>query len=224
MSTVRRIVDDALNVLGEVQGAGVSTYSDDRMMHDAIRSFNLLFKKYYWPHMLEWFRVQLDGTIGTVPVDTFAYVRDIEDFYAVYRDGETNPLPAISKNINPYSLRGDKLIGWSLMPITSPNYENRYLQFYPKTSTEYVNVCARVYPRANGVPWDWNDEMPLDHDMIVCGTAFMTLMSDNINPDAQDGQRNMMEIRYRDIIAGLSNQPLPLRGNNVIPTQWFPKP
>lgn len=223
-STIRQIVDDALNVLGEVTGAGVSTYSEDRMMADAIRSFNLLFKKYHWPHMLEWFRVQLDGTLGIVPVNTFLYVKDVEDFFAVYRDGETRPMPSISKNINPYSLTGTALIGWNFLPITDTNYDNRYLQFWPKTSTAYVNVVARVYPKANGVPWDWADEMPLDHDMLVCGTAYMTLSSDDINPSAADAQRSMMEMRYRDILAALSDQPLPIRGNTTIPNDWFTCP
>lgn len=221
-STIRQIVDDTLNVLGEVAGAGVSAYSEDRMMADAIRSFNLLFKKYHWPHLLEWFRVQLDGTLGIVPVNTFLYVKDVEDFFAVYRDGETRPLPSLSKNINPYSLTGSSLVGWNFLPVTDANYDNRYLQFWPKTTTDYVNVVARVYPKASGVPWDWADEMPLDADMLVCGTAYMTLSSDDINPGAADAQRSMMEMRYRDILAALADQPLALRGNNTIPNEWFP--
>lgn len=222
-TTVRAVIDDALNVLGEVSGAGVSTYSEDRMLADAVRTFNLMFKKYYWPHMLEWFRVPLDGTLGIVPADTFQYVRDIEDIYAVYRDGEKVPLPTLPKNINPYSIgSSDSVRYWTFMPHTNANFANRYLQFWPKTSTEYVNVLARVYPRPNGQVWTDADTMHLDHDMLVCGTAWHTLASDDINPGAQDAQRNMMEMRYKDIIAAFANQPIGLSNNTSrVPNQWF---
>lgn len=222
MSTLRQIVNDTLNVLGEVEGAGVATYSEDRMMRDAIRSFNLLFKKYYWPHMMEWFNVPLDGTLGIVPADTFQYVRDIEDFYSCYKDGQQMPLPTLPKNINPYTLGSDTTVRyWGFQPVTSANYAKRYLQFWPKTSVGNVNVLARVYPRKVGIDWVWDDVVPLDHDMLVCGTAFLTLSSDDINPGAADAQRNMMEMRYKDILAAFANQPIAMSPGNSIPDQWF---
>lgn len=224
-SKVREIVADALNVLGEVVGAGVSTYSEDRMRADAVRTFNLLFKKYYWPHMLQWFRVQLDGTNGVVPLNTFKNVRDIEDIMGVYRDGESKPLPVLPKQINPYSLGPSSdasPIYWSFLPVTSAFFANRYIQCYPLTSTAYVNVCARVYPRENGQAWAPDDYMYLDHDMLVCGTAWHTLASDDINPGAQDAQRNMMEMRFKDIIATYANQPIAVgAGRAQIPNEWF---
>jgi hypothetical protein len=182
-----------------------------------------MFKKYYWPHMMEWFRLQLDGTLGIVPSNSFQYVRDIEDIYAVYRDGEKVPLPTIPKSINPYALgSGTSPIYWGFQPVTSATYTHRLLQFWPKTSIGYVNVLARVYPRTAGQSWVDADTMDLDHDMLVCGTAWHTLASDDINPGAQDAQRNMMEMRYKDIIAAFSNQPIPLSGNTSrIPNQWY---
>lgn len=223
-TTVRRVMDDALNVLGEVPGAGVSTYSEDRMRADCVRTFNLMFKKYFWPQYMEWFRLQLDGSLGIVPSNSFTHVRDIEDIYAVYRDGEKTPLPTLPKVINPYSLgTGNSPIYWGFQPVTSSTYANRLLQMWPKTSTGFINVLARVYPRTNETPtWADADVMDLDHDMLVCGTAWHTLASDDINPGAQDAQRNMMEMRYKDIIASFANQPIPLNGNTSrVPNQWF---
>lgn len=220
MDTIRKVVDDALELLGEVKGPGVAFYSEDRMMSDAIRSFNLLFKKYYWPHMLQWFRFQLDGTLGIPPADTFQYVRDIEDICGVYKDGQCAPMPAMPKNLNPFSRTGNGLNYWSFLPVTDPNFENRYLQFYNKASTEFVNVQARVYPRKSDQPWGWDDVLPLDKDMLVYGTAFMTLSADDINSVQADTQRNMMEMRYRDILATFANTPLSA-GSEGIPNEWF---
>jgi hypothetical protein len=158
-----------------------------------------------------------------VPADTFQYVRDIEDFYAVYKDDSPAPLPTLPKNINPYAIGASNDVRyWGFMPITQAEYANRYLQFWPKASTGYVNVLARVYPRTNGEPWTDTDTLFLDHDMLVCGTAWHTLASDDINPGAQDAQRNMMEMRYKDIIAAFANQPIAMGGQTSrIPSQWF---
>ncbi len=224
-ATLREIVDDTLNVLGEVAGAGVATYSEDRMMADAVRTFNLLFKKYYWPNMLEWFRVPLDGTLGIVPAETFKHVRDIEDFYSVFRDGNASPLPSIPKGINPFSITGTAIQYYGFQPVTSENYENRYLQIWPKSATGYINVLARVYPRENGERWKWDDDVPLDKDMMVNGTAFLTLSTDDINPGAADAQRNMMEMRYKDILAAFANSPMAVRrGGSSVPNDWFMAP
>ena len=63
-ATIREIVNQALTVVGEVSGPGVQMYEDDRMKADAVRAFNMMFKKYPWQQYLKWFTVALDGTTG----------------------------------------------------------------------------------------------------------------------------------------------------------------
>ena len=63
-ATIREIVNQALTVVGEVSGPGVQMYEDDRMKADAVRAFNMMFKKYPWQQYLKWFTVALDGVSG----------------------------------------------------------------------------------------------------------------------------------------------------------------
>jgi len=158
-ATIRAIVDDALTVIGEVSGAGVQTYSEDRMMADAIRSFNLLFKKYTWDQFTGWFRFQPDGILGLPQTDVFTNVRDFEDILGVYKDGSPTPLPILAKSTNPYAISGTDLQYWSSLPATDANYQNRRIRLWPNNyaATNFINVFARIYPKANGINWAWDD-------------------------------------------------------------------
>lgn len=221
-ATIREIVDDALTVIGEASGPGVNTYSDDRMMKDTIRAFNLLHKKYYWDQYLEWFQLPLDGTLGIVTTDAFDKVRDFEDFKSVHLDGQVGQLAKLPKSVNPYTLTGSSLRYWSSLPATNANYSTRRLQFWPKTSTATVNIQARVYPKGPSEAWVWDDIIDMDKDMIVSGVAYMTLSADDLNASAADAQRQLMEMRFKDIKASLSNQPIQVSGGgSQIPDRWF---
>lgn len=221
-ATLRAIVDDALTVIGEASGPGVNTYSDDRMMKDAVRAFNLLHKKYYWDQYLEWFQLPLDGTLGLVAANSFDYVRDFEDFKAVLFDGQDTPIPKLPKSVNPYRLTGTALRYWSSLPATSADYATRRLQFWPKTSVATVNIQARVYPKKQDETWAWDDVLDMDKDMLVSGVAYMTLSADDLNASAADAQRQLMEMRFKDIKAALGNQPIQVNGGgSTVPDRWF---
>lgn len=225
-ATIREIVDDALTVVGEVSGAGTQVYSEDRMFDDTIRAFNLLFKKYHWEQFRQWFQLPLDGVLGIITTDAFVNVRDFEDFYSVHPDGQQNPLPVLPKRLNPYTLTGGTTLQyWGSLPITDGNYVNRRLQFWPKTATGIINVLARVYPIANDAKWAWDSPIYLDKDMMVNGVAYMTLSSDDLNASAADAQRQMMEMRFKDIMSSLADKPIAVNGSSgVIPNQWFTPP
>lgn len=221
-ATIREIVDDALSVIGEVSGPGVQTYTDDRMMSDAIRAFNLLFKKTYWEQFRSWKRLQLDGVLGIVTTDAFINTKDYEDIYSVHIDGQQQPLPILPKGINPYTINGTSLRYWTSLPATDENFDRRRLQFYPIVATGYVNVLVREYPVANGETWDWEDIMYLDKDMLVCGVAFMSLSADDLNSKAAQDQKDMMEMRFKDIRASLADRPTQITGGTApIPDQWY---
>ena len=225
-ATIREIVNDALTVIGEVSGAGTQTYSDDRMFADTIRIFNLLFKKRSWEQYRQWFQLTLDGTTGKITTDAFTNVRDFEDFYSVHPDGIQNPMPVLPRRLNPFTLgTGTTLMYWDSLPVTDTSYAKKRLQFWPKTSTGKINVQARVYPKTVTENWDWADTMYLDKDMMVCGVAYITLSSDDLNAGQAEAQKAMMEQRYKDIEAQLSDKPISIDGSGAnIPTQWFTPP
>lgn len=222
-ATVREIVDEALTVMREVSGTGVQQFTEDMLLADAVRAFDLLFKRYPWDQYCQWFRGELDGTVGMLDADVFddtdSYVRDFEDFISVHRDEESKPLPILGR-VNPYILSGTKVLYWTSLPVTHANYAARRLRFYPATATGFVNIRARVYPVTT--LWTWDDEMHLDKAMLSAATAYYALVGDDLNPGAAAAAMASADQRFRDIMANLANHPIEIRGgSSVPPTQWF---
>lgn len=226
-ATVRQIVDDALEIVGEVAGAGVQTYEEDIMRKAAVRAFNVLFKKYEWRHYLKWYQFTLDGTLGIITTDSLESVLDFEDILGVWRDGEIRPLPVFPRNFNPYAMgtNNSKVLYWDSLHVTDANYTKRKIQFYPVQSVGLINVHARVYPLATlATNWDWSDIMHLDRDLLALSTAYWTLVGDDLNANAAEKVQAWAQARFVDIVAGLSRHPIPISGQTSVPTEWFTYP
>jgi hypothetical protein len=220
-ATIRTIVDDSTELIGEVAGVGVQQFDDDVLFRHAIRGFNLLFKKEHWANYRQWFTVVLDGTTGVITTDTFEQVIDFDDFIAVHVADDPKALPALSKNINPSTIKGTRPRCYTSLPVTHANYVERKLKIYPILATGSLDIHARVYPVAPpALDWDWEDTMYLDKDMLVYATAFMALIGNSLNPDAANVCKELMEMKFNTITAGLAGQPIPIEGDSSIPTQW----
>ena len=213
-ATIREIVNEALTVVGEVTGPGVQVYEDDRMKADAIRAFNMMFKKYNWPQYLRWYSITLDGTTGKPTTGPFEQVQTFEDFVAVHRNGEHHRLPIAPTRINPYALAlqgGARPMYWTSLEATDADYRLKKLKIYPITSIGDINILAKEYPLIPpAIQFDWEQEFFLDKDMLVYATAFMTLSGDDLNAGAADVVRNLMEMKYRDVLSALSSHPIPI--------------
>jgi hypothetical protein len=229
-ATIREIVNEALTVVGEVSGPGVQLYEDDRMKADAIRAFNMMFKKYNWTQYLRWYSVVLDGVTGKPTTGPFEQVKDFEDFVAVHRNQECYPLPIAPTRLNPYSFTASAMGAayWTSLPATDVDYVQKKIMAFPITAVGTINVLAKEYPLVPpATQFDWNQSFFLDKDMLVYATAFMTLSGDDLNAGAADVVKNLMEMKYRDVLAALSSHPIPIDapyapGDSTRPTVVVP--
>jgi hypothetical protein len=223
-ATIREIVDAALTVVGEVSGPGVQMYEEDRMKQDAVRAFNMMFKKYNWDQYLGWFTITLDGSTGKATTDAFLQVKDFEDFISAFAAGSNAPIPFKPKKENPFSMvsTGTNVCAWGSLNASDIRYKSRKLQFYPITAVGQVNVLAKVYPLVPpATEFDWEQEFFLDKDLLVYATAYMTLSGDDLNASSADVIRNLMEMKYKDVIASLSKHPISVVGESGrIPHYW----
>jgi len=224
-ATVRQVVDDALELVGEVAGPGVQMYGDDRMRSNAIRAFDMLFKKYPWHQYRKWYRLQLDGVLGVVTTDAFEQVKDFEDFIKICRDAESEPIPMWPRDANPFSSAitsgGTQLRYWTSLHVADANYTMRRLQFYPVTATGFVNILTLLYPLVPPASqWDWEDTWYLDRALLTYATAFMTLVSDDLNTNAANVVKGMMNDKFNDIKNALSRIPKAIDPSSGVPTEW----
>ena len=146
--TIREIVTDAQETLGDVPGAGVQTYADDRMFRDCIRAFNMFHKKYPWDQFMSWSMVDLDGISGKIIEDTFQNLRDFEDIFAVFPENSTFEIPVLDRRRNPNVLKGTSAMFWTALPTIDPDYQWKRIQIIPPTTTGKVVISWRHYPRS----------------------------------------------------------------------------
>lgn len=219
--TIDEIVQDALGVLGEVTGVGTQAYSEPRMIKDAGRAFNLLFKKRWWEQYSDWTTVVLDGVAGLATSNDFTQVLDFDDFYAVHAAGQPVGLPTLPNATNPSTFTGTSPRYWTGLRSSHANYVAKKIKVLPVTATGSLNIRARFHPLTVGQSWAGASIVHMDKDLLVYGTAFMALSGDSLNPEAKNDVQNMMDVRYKDIERSLSTQQTAMSGyRSGVPNQW----
>jgi hypothetical protein len=227
--TVREIVTDAQELIGDVPGAGVQTYSDDRMFRDCIRAFNIFHKKYPWEQFQSFTLAALDGVTGKIATDIFQYLKDSEDIFAVFPEQSDIEIPVLGHRRNPAMYRGSGPGRfWTTLPTIDPDFQYKRIQMLPPTSTGNIVVCWRHYPRSFSVtgqqdPWKWDDVMDLDEGMLVHATAWMTLSHDDINAGATQDQQNLADDRFNEVTISLARRKMtPSPSGSGVPYTWYP--
>jgi hypothetical protein len=219
----RDILVEVQHIIGEVAGTGVQEFSEDTTYSALRRAFHLTFVKRPWEQYVRWGRYALDGVAGkVVDADAFGDVSspDLKDFVAVYRDGENTPLPVLSNRVNPFIYTGDRVLYWTSLAASDPDYLKKRLKFYPITATGNVNIGVKIPPMVIGE----DTVLYLDRMMLEMGTAWQVLDADGSNPGAADTFKQLFDLRFRDIEHNFANQPIEITGESDIPTQWFEHP
>lgn len=216
-ATFRDIVTDAQEIMREVSGIGTQLYGEDAMFSHAKRASRMLLKRYPWEQYRGWSTHTLDGVNGIVSANAFTDVADFEDFLRITRDGEVEPLAVLAKTENPNTLgTGTRVLRFTSLPVTHASYVTRRLQFYPVTATDTINVLRRIMPAMA----DWDTTIYLDRDMLAHATAFVAMINDDLNPGAAEANKQLMDIRFGDIMAALAAHPRSTSTADDVPSEW----
>lgn len=212
------IIVTAQAMIGEVAGPGVQLFTDDLMLANLGRIFDMVFIKRPWENYLRWDQWDLDGVSGLVSsTNPYGDVRGLEDFIVIFRDGEAVPIPLASNRENPFLQTGTRVAAWTSLPYSSTSYLSKRIQFWPKTSVGKIVSCVRLHP-GQIIP---TTKFYLDRQLLEFGLAWITLDSDATNVGSADTFKQLYDLRYRDLTKALANHPMHIHGDAGIPLQWF---
>lgn len=216
--TAADIVTSSQNMIGEVAGPGVQLFTEDIMLANLGRIFDMVFIKRPWENYIAWNIYTLDGVNGLLTdPNPYGAVRGIEDFIVFTREGETQPLPLGNNKVSPFWMSGTRVQEWRYLPWNHTDYVKKRIQFWPKTSTGNIISCTRLHP---GVILP-STKFYLDRQLLEMGLSWITLDSDATNVGAADTFKQMFDLRYRDLTKSLANHPMHISGDAGIPMQWF---
>jgi hypothetical protein len=200
---ISELITAVQHEIGQVAGSGVQVYSEDRIKDKIIQCFDLVLLKYGWDSYREWFAVTLDGTTGVITTDALENVRGQEDILKVFRSGESVGVPTLPEDFNPFLVTGTTVRYWTGLPNSHAQFEKRKLQFWPKTAEGNVVIKARLYPSHN---FGDDDILYLDKTMLVYGSTWMTLADEGVNKESTDKNRELFDLRFRDLTKALADQ------------------
>lgn len=169
MATMADIINDCLTRLSMASGLDTQTYAEDRIKNTVQEKFNTLFDHLWWPQFLvigEQFT--LDGATGVVTADLTEKIKRYEDVKAVWYGNEPHPLPALPTNFNPNLSRRR-----AIAPINSA----KIFRIMPVTTTGSIYATYRTKPD----PYDLDDEVDMDKDLLVLATCYDYMEDDASN-------------------------------------------
>lgn len=156
--TMTALIRDVQEALSQVSGTAVQTYAEDKIQRKLQEGFNLVRRRAWWPHLMEWRQYTLDGSTGTTTAD-IEDVLGIEDIRVIYQGGTNRALAKLSGNVNPYTLTGTRP-----RYFTAKAHDNlRRITVYPITAEGTLDMHVRPFADIF-VP---TDTVPFDADCLV---------------------------------------------------------
>ncbi len=216
MATLDDITQEVIELLSQVPGTSVQTYSEDRIALIIQQRFDFFLDKLWWPAYMSWRQYTLDGTTGMVTATISDIVR-YEDIRIIMIGTTDNVLLELPRDVNPYRLTG-----------TTPRYRestttaSKLFRALPITSTGTVAVHARLKPTAYFVG---SDSINLDRSLLVNSSVWQYLSDDGGNPGQISFYQDLTEARYKSLRDMYNEQRVELDSrNNATLTTWVEVP
>lgn len=202
MPTFAETVQEIIKSIGEVEGTSVQTYSEPRVSAALEQTFEMCFRKYWWPQYTKWLQRTLDGTLGILTTN-ISEIKDLRDIRVIIPDGQERGITQLPHGRNPFNITGTKPVYYESLDSTHGSFATRRLQFWPKTATGDVFIHARLMPTVID-----STELFLDQKMLINGSAWIILEDEDINPNAAQLRKDLFEENFSAIMKEYSDQPI----------------
>ena len=207
-AVVNDIVADVITELSQVPGVATQLYASGRITQHVQDAMQLELDEMWWPDLMYYQRVPLDGTTGRLTQDLkgpISFIDDYTDIAAAFPDGGNRKISELPPSINPFNLTSTAFSPTFMSPdATIPH---RPVMFWPQTTTGSVVLWARQSPT---FPVNGNTPILLDRLLITYDACWMYCVDDGTVP-AQVNKFQMLAVKRRkQVKANFSQHPLQL--------------
>lgn len=211
--TLNEIVQDIISLLSQAGGTGSQRYSQPRIELIVNNLFDQLYVRQWWPQLMDWYNLPLDGVNG-LPVGDMSAVKRYEDIKGVFFDGSDMPLPELpTTNFNPINVAPGQ--GLYISPQNA--VVDKVFRVWSPTTVGNVQFWARLHPGR----YTSNQVVKFDRTALVLGGAWAYAEDDGSNPGATQKFQNMFDSRMSILENELKDKPITTRpGYHQIPRTW----
>lgn len=199
--TMSALIIDVQEALSQVSGTDVQTYAEDKIQRKLQEGFNMVRRRAWWPHLMEWRQYTLDGSTGTTTAD-IDDVQGCEDIRVVFEGGTNRQLRLVPGEVNPYTLTGTRPRFYAALAQTNA----RRIKVYPITATGTLDMHVRPF-EATFIP---ADTVPFDADCLVNYAAWNYATDDGTVVGQIGKFQALFESTLAELLKELLNAPISL--------------
>lgn len=206
----------ALN-MSLINGANMSSYSDDQIQQYLSDAHSMLTSKYVWPELVTTFVKTLDGitgkaTIAFTAADGFDDYKQIKHVYSsqVYRE-----LPLVSGSYNP--LMPGFQVGYSIINTIDDPSKQYIIKISPATTTGDIAIVVNRKANFN----DPDTVIPIDDLLHIWIATWMWAEDDATNPGQAEKYSDLWQDRVKDVRSNVNVGPFALNPFNGPNQTWW---
>lgn len=215
--TVTDIVNQVIVELSQTPGLSTQIYASPRIQQLVEDAILLVTEEYWWPSLMQWYQVTIDGVTGKPTSDltnSSGSITRFEDIYAIYIGGSNRKLRTLGNDQNPYNLTGT-----TTLYIEADVPSLRPFKVWPQTATDAVVVRGRI---SNVLPISNQTIVLLDKLLIAYTATYMYAEDDATAPGAIAKFKDLAQKRLDQLMTAQQNAPIELDGRYPTSTdQWY---
>jgi len=206
-ATVNDIVNGAITELSQVPGQATQIYSTPRMTQYTQNAVLLELEEMWWPQLIWYQAVGIDGATGIPLVDLQGPINFIDewtDILAVFPEGSHRKLPVWTGFGNPFAM-GNASGGMARYIMPSMSTLHRPFSVLPYGYAGNVTVMTRQRPV---VPMTGVDKIWLDRLLILYDVCWMYAVDDGTIPAQVNKYQVLAANRRKKIKAAYNTHPI----------------
>lgn len=206
LPTVGDVVSDVITELSQVPGIATQLYASGRIRQHVQDAILLEFNELWWPFLMYYQRVPLDGINGLLTQDLkgpISFIDDYADIQAVWPDGSNRKVSELPQSVNPFNL-----ISTANTPVflsADATIDHRPIRFWPQSTTGSVVILARQSP---AIPVTDGQPFYLDRLLITYDACWMYCVDDGTVPAQVSKFQTLAVKRRSQMKSGFAQHPV----------------